>query len=243
MNLLILAAGDWGGAVFGILILLISAASAIANAAKEKNKAQPGKTKEKAQLQKELEKFLQDAMNPQQEKQPERKPRQARAAEPVEIDLFEDDGIEAVASSPQPPRRQQRQRRSTQSSSRGYQQKQQASGKVPAQKANKKKHVSHRERNQREEEERQKRLGGSLRDRIEKSQKKHIKSRVHSQIDSKVGQHLSDTFGMRSADGTTLGPRKGAASLIREALKDRQSFRQAYILSEILSPPKSRRRS
>ncbi|MFG0241013.1 MAG: hypothetical protein ACF8CY_08210, partial [Gimesia chilikensis] len=184
MNLPILAA-DWVGAVIGVLFLLISAASAIANAAKEKNKAQPGKTKEKAQLQKELEKFLQDAMNPQQAKKQEPRAQQARAAEPTEIDFFEDDGIEAAAST---PRRQRRQRKPLPSASSSYQQKmQQAASKSPERKPKKKK-VTHRERNELEEQKRQKRLGGSLRDRIEKTQKKHMQSRVHSQIDSKVGQ-------------------------------------------------------
>lgn len=239
MNLPILAA-DWVGAVIGILFLLISAASAIANAAKEKNKAQPGKTKEKAQLQKELERFLQDAMNPQQEKKEAPRPKQARAPEPAEIDFFEDDGIAAAASSQQTPRRQRRQRQSSASSSGGSQSRKQPAAKAPEQKPKKKKHVSLRERNRQEDQRRQKRLGGSLRDRIEKTQQTHIQPRVHSSIDSKVGQHLSETFGSRAAHDQP-GSRGGAAGLIREALKDKQSFRQAYILSEILSPPKSRR--
>ena len=69
MEFPILAAGDdIVGVIVGVIFLLISAASAIGNIAKEKNKPQPGKVKEKAALQKELEKFLQEAMNPQAEK-------------------------------------------------------------------------------------------------------------------------------------------------------------------------------
>lgn len=241
MNLPIFAA-DWVGAIIGILFLLISAASAISNAAKEKNKAQPGKAREKAQLQKELEKFLQDAMNPQQKKKPE--PVQA-SAEPTEIDFFEEDGIEAVSSTPE-PRRQRRQRQAAQSRRRQSQAGQptggaQARSSEPPKKQ--KRHVSLRERNKLEEAERQNRLGGSLRDQIKKRKKKHIQPRVHSQIDSKVSQHLSETFGNFSDKEKSIVSRKVGGRQIREMLRDPQSFRQAIILSEILSPPRSRRRS
>ncbi|MCA9020942.1 MAG: hypothetical protein KDA74_12420, partial [Planctomycetaceae bacterium] len=94
MEFPILAAGgdDIVGVIVGVIFLLISAASAISNIAKEKNKPQPGKVKEKAALQKELEKFLQDAMNPQAEKK----------EKPAEVDFFEDD-VQTTTSAQQQP--------------------------------------------------------------------------------------------------------------------------------------------
>lgn len=231
-----LFAADWVGVVVGVIFLLVSAASAISNMAKEKNKAQPGKVKEKAALQRELEKFLQDAMNPQQKKK----------ERPVEVDFFdEEDEVETQASVPQQPQQRRRQQRKSQPSRDRSQQGQQVGTSVVSstEKSDSKPHVTHRERAVVEAEARHKRLGGGLRDRIEKKQKSHIQSKIHSTIGSKVGNHLSDTFGSRGPEPKQSGSKTGGSKAIRAMLRNPRSFRQAIILNEILSPPKSRRRS
>ena len=233
MEFPILAAGDdIIGVIVGVIFLLISAASAIGNIAKEKNKPQPGKVKEKAALQKELEKFLQEAMNPQAEKK----------GKPVEVDSFEDD-VQATTSVPQPPARRRREKQPSRPQRRRAQQ---GSKTVSPQKTVKepKVQVSARERAELQEEARQKRLGGSMRDRIEKSQKKHLQSRIHRKADNEASRPQSDLFGSKenetrhSSDG-----KRGGSRQLRELLRDRKSFQQAIILNEILSPPLSRRRS
>lgn len=238
MNFPIFAA-DWVGAIVGILFLLISAASAISNAAKEKNKAQPGKTKEKAKLQKELEKFLQEAMDPEGAKQQEPRAQARNVSEPAEISFFEDDGVQAETSTP-PPQRRQRQRQSRQNQAQANRK---TGGNAPQAKKPKKPRLSLKERKQAESKERHKRLGGSLRAQIKQRQDKHIKPRVHGEIESNVSRHLSERFGSREDEITSLSSKRGGSQQLRELLKDRQSFRQAFILSEILSPPKARRRS
>lgn len=230
-----LFAADWVGLVVGVIFLLVSAVSAISNMAKEKNKAQPGKVKEKAALQKELEKFLQEAMNPQQKK----KNIQNR---PVEVDIFEDDEIEIQTTVQQQPQRSRRQQRKSQPQKSRSQQ-MGTSVVSSAEASESKSHVTHRERAEIEAQARHKRLGGGLRDRIEKKQKSHIQSRIQSKIGNKVGNHLSETFGSRGDEPKQSTSKTGGSKAIRAMLRNPQSFRQAIILNEILSPPKSRRRS
>lgn len=233
MEFPILAAGDdIIGVIVGVIFLLISAASAIGNIAKEKNKPQPGKVKEKAALQKELEKFLQEAMNPQAEKK----------GKPAEVDFFEDD-VQANTSVQQPPPRRRRENQTSQPQGRSTQQ----GKKTPSPQKTvdePKAHISARERAEQQEEARQKRLGGSMRARIEKRQKKHLQSSINSKLDDDANLPQSELFGSResetrhSADG-----KRGGSRQIRALLRDRKSFQQAIILNEILSPPLSRRRS
>ncbi|QDT93924.1 hypothetical protein [Gimesia algae] len=233
MEFPILAAGDdIVGVIVGVIFLLISAVSAFSNIAKEKNKPQPGKVKKKAALQKELEKFLQDAMNPQAEKK----------KKPVEVDFFEDD-VQATTSVQQPPPRRRREKQNSQPQGRRAQQakkmaSQQKTVKEP------KVHVSARERAEQQEEARQKRLGGSMRARIEKRQKKHLQSSINSKLDEDGIRPQSELFGSRESETRHASDgKRGGSRQIRDLLRNRQSFQQAIILNEILSPPLSRRRS
>ncbi|QDV53489.1 hypothetical protein [Gimesia fumaroli] len=233
MDIPILAA-DWVGVIVGIIFLLVSAASAISNIAKEKNKGQPGKVKEKAALQKELEKFLQDAMNPQQKKK----------EKPAEIDFFDEDEVEIVPEPPvrqQPQRRQRKQRQTRSQQGQRAQKSAGASSQVTPEP--KKPHLTHRERAAIRSQEQAKRMGGSVRDRLERKQQSHIQTRLTSHIESKVGEHFSETFGSRRKESRKSTSKTGGSKVIRSMLRNPQSFRQAIILNEILSPPKSRRRS
>ncbi|WP_417380348.1 hypothetical protein [Gimesia sp.] len=232
MEFPILAAGDdIIGVIVGVIFLLISAASAIGNIAKEKNKPQPGKVKEKAALQKELENFLQEAMNPQ-----------AKKEKPAEVDFFEDD-VQATTSVQQPPPRRRREKQNLQPQRRRNKLPQKAA--VPQKTVKEPKvHISARERAEQQEEERQKRLGGSMRERIEKRQKKHLQTTIHSKIDKEASRPQSELFGSRNSETRHASDdKRGGSRKIRELLRDRQSFQQAIILNEILSPPLSRRRS
>ncbi|HBL47075.1 MAG TPA: hypothetical protein DDZ90_27190 [Planctomycetaceae bacterium] len=235
MEFPILAAGDdIVGVIVGVIFLLISAASAIGNIAKEKNKPQPGKVKEKAALQKELEKFLQEAMNPQAEKK----------EKPAEVDFFEDDvqATTTVQQQPpvavqQPPVRRRRKKENLQPQGRRTQQVKQVVEEPRA-------HISARERAELQEAARQKRLGGSMRERIEKRQKKHLQSTIHSKLDDITGRPPSELFGSRESETRSSSDgKRGGSRQLRELLRDRQAFKQAIILNEILSPPLSRRRS
>ncbi|WP_417385246.1 hypothetical protein [Gimesia sp.] len=240
MEFPILAAGgdDIVGVIVGVIFLLISAASAISNIAKEKNKPQPGKVKEKAALQKELEKFLQEAMNPQAEKK----------EKPAEVDFFEDDVQTTTsmqqqpASVRQPPTRRRREKQNSQG--RGAQQsnktvtQQKKSVKEP------KSHISAKERAELQEAERQQRLGGSMRARIEKRQKKHLQTSIHSKLDNAASLSQSENITSRESETRQASDSKRSGSKqIRELLRNRQAFQQAIIINEILSPPLSRRRS
>ncbi|WP_417391173.1 hypothetical protein [Gimesia sp.] len=235
MEFPILAAGDdIIGVIVGVIFLLISAASAIGNIAKEKNKPQPGKVKEKAALQKELEKFLQEAMNPQAEKK----------EKPAEVDFFEDDvqATTTVQQQPpvavqQPPVRRRRKKENLQPQGRRPQQ-------VKKVVEEPRVHISARERAELQEEARQKRLGGSMRERIEKRQKKHLQSSFHSKFDEDAGRPQSELFGSRESETRhSSDGKRGGSRQLRELLRNRQAFKQAIILNEILSPPLSRRRS
>ena len=225
-----LLAADWVSVIVGIIFLLVSAASAISNIVKEKNNPQPGKAKEKAALQKELEKFLQDAMNPQGQK-----PKAKQQEKPVEVDFFEDDFEEVKATPvPEPPPRRRRQQRQTPQKSTQPQpsSKPASSGSKPR--------VSHRQRAEQNAKERKKRLGGKLREQMKKKKDAHVESKLTTHIESKVGkQNRSEP--LVSDSGQTQSKKTRGSRVIRSMLRDPQSFRQAIIMSEILSPPKSRR--
>ncbi|QDT45332.1 hypothetical protein Pan241w_54520 [Gimesia alba] len=227
-----LLAADWVGVIVGIIFLLVSAASAISNMAKEKNKAQPGKVKEKAALQKELEKFLQEAMNPQPKKK----------EKPAEVDFFEETDLEPQASVQQQPQRRRRQQRKSQPQRARSQQTQK-----PAVRSNEasepKPHLSHRERAEIKAQEQEKRMRGGVRDRIEKKQQSHVETRLTSHLESKVGKHFSETTDSHADESRQRASKTGGSKAIRSLLRDPQSFRQAIILNEILSPPLSRRHS
>ena len=241
MEFPILAAGDdIVGVIVGVIFLLISAASAIGTIAKEKNKPQPGKVKEKAALQKELEKFLQEAMNPQAEKK----------EKPAEVDYFEDDVQATTTAQQQSPvavqQPQVRRRRKKQNLQPEGQRSQQVKKAAPLQKAveEPRVHISARERAELQEEARQKRLGGSMRERIEKRQKKQLQSSFHSKFDEDAGRPQSELFGSRESETRhSSDGKRGGSRQLRELLRNRQAFKQAIILNEILSPPLSRRRS
>ncbi|WP_339732481.1 hypothetical protein [uncultured Gimesia sp.] len=231
-----LFAADWVEGIIGVIFLLIAAVSAISNIAKEKNKGQPGKVKEKAALQKELEKFLQDAMNPQQKKK----------EKPAEVDIFEDVEVEPQTSAPPPPQRHRRQQSQPPQRSRSQRKQQQAeiSAAVGSQEASESKsHVTHRERALVHAQEQKKRMGGGVRDRIERKQQSHMGTRLTSHLESKVGSHFAETFGSRRVQSRKSTSKTGGSKVIRAMLRNPQSFRQAIILNEILSPPKSRRHS
>lgn len=230
-----LFAADVFGIIFGIIFVIISVVSALSNMAKEKNNPQPGKQKEKAALQKELEKFLQDAMNPQQK------------GKPAEVDFFEED-IKVEAPVQQSPQRRQRQQEQTppqrQRSQLSQQGKQNRKSVVnPIQTHEDKPHVTHRERAEKDALDRQKRLGGALRDRIEQQQKSHIPTSIHDHLGGNFNKHLSETFGSRRNESLERAPRAEGLKVIRGLIKNPESLRQAIILNEILSPPKSLRRS
>ena len=230
-----LFAADWVGVIVGIIFLLVSAASAISNMAKEKNKAQPGKVKEKAALQKELEKFLQEAMNPQPKKK----------EKPVEVDFFEEAEIEPQATVQQQSQRRRRQQRKSQPQrARSEQRQQNQKTGVPSREAAESKSpLSHRERAAKKAKEQEKRMGGGVRDRIEKKQQSHIETRLTSHLESKVGKNISKTFDGHEDESRQRSSKTRGSKAIRSLLRDPQSFRQAIILNEILSPPLSRRRS
>ncbi|MCA9014869.1 MAG: hypothetical protein KDA74_20370 [Planctomycetaceae bacterium] len=232
-----LFAADWVGVIVGIIFLLVSAASAISNIAKEKNKAQPGKVKEKAALQKELEKFLQEAMNPQQKPQ--------KKQQPAEVDFFEEDVIETRASVEQPPQRHRRRQSTAQPQQSRPQQGQQAERSVASTGEGTESRLpsKHRERAERQAQERENRLGGGVRERIKRKQKSHVQTSLTSHVESTLNKHLSATFGSRGDESKQSTSKTGGTKVIQSLLKNPQSFRQAIILNEILSPPKSRRRS
>lgn len=232
MDMPILA--DIGGAIFGIVIVLISIASAISNIAKEKNKPQPGKMKEKASLQKELEKFLQEAVNPQQKKN-------VKAAE---VNLFEEDDLEFEAPPvQQPPQRRRRQQQTRQTAQRTQSGQAKQSTTTPTRVTQNKTPTRHSERAEIEAKERQQRLGGSLRNRIQEKHETHVQTRINSEIGGNVSQHLSETFGSLKNRTETQKSKLGESKVIRRLMKDPTSIRQAIILNEVLSPPKALRRS
>lgn len=227
-----LVLADVVGTIVGIIIVLITIASAISNVAKEKNKPQPGKMKEKAALQKELEKFLQDAINPQQKKK----------AKPEELELFEDDLFEdeaPVQPPPQRPRRQQQKSRQAQQRARSQQSNQSSQPMKPKEV---KPQVSLSERAEIEAKERQQRLGGAVRERIQEKHEKHVQTNIKSDIGGNVGQQISRKFGSRKEIKKTNRSKLGEAREIRNLIKEPKSIRRAIILSEVLSPPKSLRR-
>lgn len=225
---------DIGGAIFGIVIVLISIASAISNIAKEKNKPQPGKLKEKASLQKELEKFLQEAVNPQQKKN-------VKAAE---VDLFEEDDLEFEAPPvKQPPQRRRRQQQTQQAPQRTQSGQTNQSTTKPVRVTRTKTPVRHSERAEIEAKERQQRLGGSLRDRIQEKHEKHVQTSINSEIGGKVSQHLTETFGSLKNRTDAQKSKSSGGKVIRGLMKNPTSIRQAIILNEVLSPPKALRRS
>lgn len=227
-----LFAADVFGIIFGIIFVIISIVSALSNMAKEKNNPQPGKQKEKAALQKELEKFLQDAMNPQQK------------GKPTAVDFFEDD-VKVETPVQQTPRRRQRQQEKPKPQRQRSQQGQQNRKSIvkPVQSHEAKPHVTHRERAEKDAQDREKRLGGALRDRMEQKQKSHIPTSIHDHLGGNLNKHLSETFGSRSHESLSRAPRTGGVKVIRALVKNPESLRQAIILNEILSPPKSLRRS
>jgi len=224
-----LFAADVFGIIFGIIFVIISVVSALSNMAKEKNNPQPGKQKEKAALQKELEKFLQDAMNPQQK------------GKPAEVDFFEED---IKVETPVQQRRQRQQEKTPSQRQRSQQGMQNRKSVVnPIQSHEAKPHVTHRERAEKDAQDREKRLGGALRDRMEQKQKSHIPTSIHDHLGGKFSKHLSETFGSRGNESLSRAPRSEGLKVIRGLIKNPESLRQAIILNEILSPPKSLRRS
>lgn len=227
-----LFAVDIVGIIFGIVFVVISVVSALSNMAKEKNNPQPGKQKQKAALQKELEKFLQDAINPQQK------------GKPAEVDFFEEE-IEVEIPVQQSPQRRQRQQEKTPTQRQRSQEGKQNRKSVinPIQSHEAKPHVTHRERAEKEAQDRQKRLGGALRDRIEQQQKSHIPTSIHDHLGGNFNKHLSETFGSRRNASLDRAPRAEGLKVIRGLIRNPKSLRQAIILNEILSPPKSLRRS
>lgn len=222
------------GILFGVIFLVISAVSAISNIAKEKNKPQPGKIKQKAALQNELEKFLQEAINPQQQKK----------QQPVEVDFFEEDDFEVAAPVQQPPPRRRRQQKTTQSQRRQSPQTKQ--NRPPVSKpieATDKPYESHRERADLKAQERHERLGGSLRERIQQKQDTHVQTNIQSTVGGNVSKRLSEKFGSRTDETKSRSSKPLGVKINRALIKDPKSLRQAIILNEILSPPKALRRS
>mgnify|MGYP003629861766 CR=1 FL=1 len=239
-----LFAADIIGIIFGIIFVIISIVSALSNMAKEKNKPQPGKLKQKAALQQELEKFLQEAINPQQKEKP------------AEVNFFEEEDakVSNTAQQSPPPRtrpqekaqpsRPQAQRPRPQRPQRTQQapQKRKPAVKpVPAEAA--KQHVSYTERAELHAQERQGRLGGALREHIEQQQKTHIQSKFKNHLGANANQQDTSTSSSRGVETKERTAKPGGAKVIRALIKNPQSLRQAIILNEILSPPRTRRRS
>ncbi|MDF1742041.1 MAG: hypothetical protein P1V19_00010 [Gimesia sp.] len=229
-----LFAADIVGVIFGIIFVLISIGSAIMNAAKEKNKPQPGKQKQKAALQQELEKFLQDAINPQQEKK----------QKPANVEVFELDEQDFKAESPVQQAPQRRRRRQQKSQPSRPQQKRQSPKSVRSstETQSAKQHLTLRERSDIVAQERKEQTGGTLRDRIEEKHQSHISPSIHGHLTSKVNKPLVGSFGAHD-DEEKRASRSEGVKVIRGLIKNPQSLRQAIILNEILSPPKSLRRS
>lgn len=227
-------ADDIVGVLLGILFLVISAVSAISNIAKEKNKPQPGKIKQKAALQNELEKFLQEAVNPKPQKK----------QKPVEVDFFEEDDFEVAAPVQQAPQRRRRHQNKPQPQRRQPQQskpkKQPDSKPVKASDGSQK---SLRKRAEIEARERQERLGGSVRERIQEKQQTHVQTSIQTNIGGNVSKRLSEKFGSRSDEPKSRVSKQSEVKINRSLLRDPKSLRQAIILNEILSPPKALRRS
>ncbi|QDU07013.1 hypothetical protein [Gimesia aquarii] len=229
-----LFAADIIGILFGILFLVISAVSAISNIAKEKNKPQPGKIKQKAALQNELEKFLQEAINPKQQKK----------QKPVEVDFFEEDDFEIAAPVQQAPQRRRRQQNKSQPQRRQSQQARQKMQPVnkPVEASNDSQ-KSLRERAELEARKRQERLGGSVRERIQEKQQTHVQTSIQTNIGGNVNKHLSEKFGSLSDEPKRRATKRSEVKINRSLIKNPKSLRQAIILNEILSPPIALRRS
>ncbi|MFH1302671.1 MAG: hypothetical protein ABIK07_16535 [Planctomycetota bacterium] len=241
-----LFAADIIGIIFGIIFVIISVVSALSNMAKEKNKPQPGKLKQKAALQQELEKFLQEAINPQQKEKP------------AEVNFFEEEDAKVENSVQQPPQRLSSQQemkqpqkeppQKVQSQQPRSQRAQQPKPKrkpvaKPAQTKAPKQHISYSERAEINAQERQERLGGALREHIEKQQKTHRQSKIHDHLGTSVNKHVTSTFSSREDKSKDRASSLEGVKVIRALIKNPQSLRQAIILNEILSPPKIRRRS
>lgn len=218
------------GPIIGIIFVIISIASAIFNTAKEKNKPQPGKQKQKAALQVELEKFLHEAMNPKAEKK----------QKPANVEFLDEDAFKVESPVEQSPKR--RRRRQQKSQPTRTQQKKQSTRRTNEPQAVRQK-MTHRERAEIKDQDRKERLGRALRERIEQKHQSHVSSNIQGHLSSTVNQQPSGKSGFRDDESTSRTSRSGGAKVIRKLIKDPQSLRQAIILNEILSPPKSLRRS
>tara|TARA_R110002111_G_scaffold254461_2_gene320113 strand:+ start:16605 stop:17330 length:726 start_codon:yes stop_codon:yes gene_type:complete len=237
-----LFAADIIGVIFGIIFVIISVVSALSNMAKEKNKPQPGKLKQKAALQQELEKFLQEAINPQQKEKP------------AEVNFFEEEDAKvsntAQQAPPPPERRQemaqpsrpQAQRPRPQRTQQTPQKRKPVVKPVQAEAAPKQ-HVSYTERAELHAQEREERLGGALRKHIEQQQKTHFQSKFKNHLGANANQQVTSNSSSRGDESKDRTARSGGVKAIRALIKNPQSLRQAIILNEILSPPKIRRRS
>jgi len=200
------------------------------NAAKEKNKPEPGKQKQKAALQVELEKFLQEAMNPQAEKK----------QKPAKVEFLEDDAFSVESSVEQSPRRRKLRQQKSQPTSNQQNTKSTRSTNEPQAVRQK---LTHRERTEIKDQERKERLGGALRDRIEQKHQSHVSSSIQGHLSSNVNKQPSGSFGFRADGPKNRAAKPGSAKVLRMLIKDPQTLRQAILLNEILSPPKSLRRS
>jgi hypothetical protein len=226
-----LFAADFGP-ILGILFVIISIASALINSAKEKNKPQPGKQKQKAALQQELENFLQEAINPQPEKK--------QNPDNVEFLELEEDDFQVEKPIQQPPQRRKRRQQNSQQSRTQQNRQSKKSVRSSTEAQPTRQQVSQRTGT---ESEAQNRLGGALRDRIEEKHQALISSSIQGHLSSNVNKHLSGSFGFRNQQPKKHASNSEGVKVIRGLIKDPQSLRQAIILNEILSPPKSLRRS
>jgi len=228
-----LFAVDFVGVLFGIIFVIISIVSAFSNMAKEKNKPQPGKQKQKAALQQELEKFLQDAINPQPEKK----------QKPANDEMFELEEEDFKVETPvQQPQRRRRQQQKSQPSRIPQKKQIQKSVRSSTETQGATQHLTLRERSDIEARDRKERTGGTLRDRIKEKHQSHVSSSIHGHLTSDVNKHLIGSFGAHDDEEKRASGSEGV-KVIRALIKNPQSLRQAIILNEILSPPKSLRRS